>query len=529
MVCRAKSWIYFVFLALSFATFSFAQDEVLTNTEIINLTKAGLDKVVIIAKINSSKTSFDVTIDGLIQLKQAGVADEVVAAMVNPKVQVTAPETPQKPTRLRDELTTTFNRLKNTVVTVFTENGTGTGFIVDGSGLIVTNQHVVGPSEYIAVQFDPQRKVRAVLLTADPEKDVAVLWANLTSFPDVGVAPIAQFDGAEPAVTEGERVFTIGSPLHQSKIITTGIVSKVEERALISDVNVNHGNSGGPLFNSVGEVVGITTFIDPGDPNGPGISGIVRMELAIPVIEKAKAAMKDVTQPTARLLPVDPTDSFPLDAIKDVAKVKKFDFDRYFVGVGDFSVGLLTPPLGYRYAAEAEIAAAKEREKRTKKKSATSAVVTPFDNLHGWAEYTGKYRPILMIRATPEYGESFWGAFGRGLAANYGIHTQAKFRFKTDFYKMRLLCGDKEIEPITPGKIAYRINTSNYFVRMNDASYEGLYTYPADAISSQCGRVTLELYSEKEPDKAKTKVLDPKTVLKIEEDFRPYLSGRRMP
>lgn len=164
--------------------------------------------------------------------------------------------------RLKDELTSNFNRLKNSVVTVWSEFGHGTGFIFDKEGLILTNQHVIGPSEYIAVQFDAQRKIPAVLLASSPEKDVAVLWINLESFPEAVPAVIANVTADEAAVTEGERVFTIGSPLNQKKIITTGIAIKIEDKAILSDININHGNSGGALYNSIGEVVGITTFKD---------------------------------------------------------------------------------------------------------------------------------------------------------------------------------------------------------------------------------------------------------------------------
>ncbi len=508
-----------------------AQDETLTNADIISLTKAAIDKAVIVNKIRSTNTKFDLSTDALIQLKQAGVANEVVTAMFNPKASI-APAEPQKPARLKDELTTSYNRLKNTVVTVLTENSTGTGFIIDDLGLIVTNQHVVGPSEYLAVQFDPQRKIAATLLAANPEKDIAVLWVNMEALPNAKSAPIAKFDSSEPAVSEGERVFTIGSPLNQSKIITTGIISKVEERALISDININHGNSGGPLFNSLGEVVGVTTFGDT--PNylegqgGPGISGVVRMEQALPIIDEARRKMATTTKPSPKLLLVDPTDTFPLNAITEIGTVKKFDFDRYFTEVGEFTVYFRTPSVEYRYKAQAEIQAQKEQEKRTKKKESQQKEFHPFENLHGWAEYIGDYKPILVIKATPQHGESFWGGFGRRLAANYGIHTQANYRFKTDFYRMRLLCGDKEIEPIHPGKQAYKLRANDYFVRMNDASYVGLYTYPANAISPLCRKVTLELFSLKEPTKAKTKVLDEKTVSRIAADFAPYLATKKV-
>ncbi|HSL54629.1 MAG TPA: hypothetical protein VK868_09560, partial [Pyrinomonadaceae bacterium] len=140
----------------------------------------------------------------------------------------------------------------------------------------------------------------------------------------------------------------------------------------------------------------------------------------------------------------------------------------------------------------------------------------------GWREYVGEYKPVIIIDADPKMGESFWGSFGRSFAAAYGIHTQANIRFKTDFYKMKLFCGDREIMPIHPGKIPYFMNESNYFIRAKDATYEGLYSYPEGAISSTCGEVRLEVFSERNPEKPSVKKLSDKTIARIEEDFAPY-------
>lgn len=508
-------------------TVAVAQEKPMTNQDVITLCRAGIDRSIILSKIGGSKNSFDVSVDGLIQLKQAGVPDEIVAAMVAPGNSV-AGGVSTKRQRLKDELTSSFNRLKNSVVTVWSEFGHGTGFIFDSSGLILTNQHVVGPSGYIAVQFDEKRKVAATLLVSSPQMDIAILWADTSAFPDSTIAPLATAKPEEPVIEEGERVFTIGSPLNQKKIITTGIASKIEDRAIISDVNINHGNSGGPLFNSIGEVVGITTFGDFTDEGGPGISGIVRIEQAFPGIELARKQVHLRAKPSARLLPVEPTDTFPLFALKEAATANSFDEKAYSMGIDNFIVGILTPPYLSRIQTAAEREAAKEHEKRTKKEGAIKGSYRPFDGFRGWREYVGDYKPVLLIQATPELAESFWGAVGRGLAANYGIHSQAKLHFKSDFHQMKLFCGDNEVEPFQPGKIPFLKSQSDYFVRVQDASFVGLYAYPADAINASCRTVRLEIFSEKEPDKAHTKQLDRKTITRIINDFEPYLARRNL-
>jgi S1-C subfamily serine protease len=481
---------------------------ILTNSGVINLAKTGLSAEVVTALIQSSKTNFNMTPTALAELKAANVPDSVILVMVQSAANV-APKSGNERRRLTDELTDNFKILQTSVVTVWSEFGHGSGFIVDRSGLILTNQHVVGPSQYIAVQFDTAHKIPAVLLASSAEKDGAVLWANIGAFPGSTIAPIADPHGA--VVVEGERVLTIGSPLNQRKVMTTGIVSKVEPRAIISDININHGNSGGPLFNSLGEVIGITTFGDLANAGGPGISGVIRIEEAEPFIAEARERASRVSPPPAKLLPVDPVDAFPIAAIKNVAMAEKFDSKPYFLEMGDFQLLLMTPTLKYR---------------RNDKKTAIQGTFRPFEEFRGWMQYVGEYKPVLMIRATPEIGESFWSRFNRGVSANYGIAAQAKLRFKTDFYKMRLLCGDKEILPIHPAKIAHVVNESNALVNLKDATYEGFYSYPADAISPACGQVKLEVYSEKNPEKPSVKTLDGKTVGRIAEDFGAYLKSR---
>jgi S1-C subfamily serine protease len=433
-----------------------------------------------------------------------------------------------KPSRVTDALASQYKRLQNSVVTVWSEFGHGTGFVVDPAGLILTNQHVLGPTSYIAVQFDSVTKIPAVKLLADHEKDVAVIWVDLSAFPKAISAPLASASQDQPTAIEGERVFTIGSPLTQQKIITTGIVSKVEPHAIISDIRIDHGNSGGPLFNSLGEVIGITTFVDQG-PKGGGIAGIVRIEEAQTLLLGARAKMSMVNRPLPILLPVEPEFTFPIDAIKETLLREKFDAKHYSFGLGDFEVALITPPLRYRLERESEIKAAKEKEKRTRKHDqSVQDTFRPLDDLKNWAEYVGEYKPVIMIRAVPKIHETGGSIVRRSLIAGMsqgGYGGAATMRFKTDFYKMTLKCGDKEITPIQPGKIAHVLNAHNYFVNATDATYEGYYSFLPDSISPSCGRVTLALYSEKNPENAAVRDLDEKTVAKIWTDFEPYRSA----
>src|SRR6266852_4618978 len=261
-----------------------------------------------------------------IQVSLSGAEQNVDLTNDNAKVEETAAPASSAKAATND-LTEQFKRLKNTVVTVRSASGHGTGFFVDGKGLILTNQHVVGDSEYLAVQFDRTHKIMAALPNASP-------------------APLYRVGAGRTPVQEGERVFTIGSPLNLDKVITTGIVSKVEPHTIMSDININPGNSGGPLFNGAGQVIGLTTFGTRGE-NGPGVSGIVRIEEALALLEQNRAKATG-TPPPGALLPVEPLTPYPIEGLKEALRAEKYDPRPYYFAVGDFNIALSTPPLDYR-------------------------------------------------------------------------------------------------------------------------------------------------------------------------------------
>lgn len=411
-------------------------------------------------------------------------------------------EAPSAPAaRPAEDLSSLFKRLQHSVVTVWSSTGRGTGFIVDDHGLVITNQHVVAKSDYFAVQFDDKHKVSARLLASDAEKDVAVLWANLAAASNLVVAPMID-KGAEAPVAVGERVFTIGNPLSQDKVLTTGVVSKIEDRIIISDININPGNSGGPLFNSAGHVVGITTYGEQAN-RGPGLSGIVRIEQALPLLTDARSKASGEAPPPT-LLPVDPIDKIPVDMLRAVLAGGKLETALYFFAIGEFEVALYTPVLDYHFDREREKAVAKEREKRKKKSGAAT------DEKQ---EREPEYKPYLLIRARPKL---------RVKASSLFLPGPAKYRFKTDFQRMRLLCDGKEVTPIHPLRVEAIVDIEGSTVQAVDKTVVGLYRFTPDAISPSCSQMSLEVFSEAPDQPPLVKVLDPRTVARIWADFEPY-------
>ncbi len=143
----------------------------------------------------------------------------------------------------------------------------GSGFIIDSSGLILTNAHVAYARQSITVTLDDGTILPAKLIGADPIFDLAVLQVS----PPEGLLPAAPL-GDSDQVRVGEEVLAIGNPLGLDQTMTRGIISAInrvlpettysfQEPLIQTDAAINPGNSGGPLLNRKGEVIGITTAI----------------------------------------------------------------------------------------------------------------------------------------------------------------------------------------------------------------------------------------------------------------------------
>jgi putative serine protease PepD len=168
--------------------------------------------------------------------------------------------------------------------------GQGSGFVYDEQGTIITNQHVVDSAGSITVTFWDGSKAEATLVGSDASTDVAVLHVNVAASK---LEPLKLGDSDE--LTVGEAVVAIGSPFGLEETLTTGVVSALNREitapndfaipgAIQTDAAINHGNSGGPLLNSAGQVVGITSQIESESGGNDGIGFAVPSNTVAPVV-----------------------------------------------------------------------------------------------------------------------------------------------------------------------------------------------------------------------------------------------------
>jgi len=168
--------------------------------------------------------------------------------------------------------------------------GTGSGFILDSSGFILTNAHAVEGATNIYVTLTDKREFKAKLIGSDPRTDVALVKIESKDLPKLPI-------GDSSKVRVGEWVLAIGSPFGLDNTVTAGIISAKGRETndsitpfIQTDVAINPGNSGGPLINTRGEVIGINSQIYSKSGGYMGISFAIPIDEAIRISEQLKSS-----------------------------------------------------------------------------------------------------------------------------------------------------------------------------------------------------------------------------------------------
>ncbi len=223
------------------------------------------------------------------------MATTTASASAAPTASATAAPKSERPEKTPAEL---FKELAPTVVTIFVKtaagDGGGTGFVIDKNGTIVTNHHVIDEAKNVKIKlFGGAEFTEIDLLADDAAVDLALLKIDPTKPSEGKAADLTVVAlGDSEKIVVGERAISIGNPLGLEHTLTDGLVSArrlYEGRAWIQmSVPVSPGNSGGPVFNMVGDVIGITTA-----QLGGMFGRAQNLNLAVPVNELKKKIQAD--------------------------------------------------------------------------------------------------------------------------------------------------------------------------------------------------------------------------------------------
>ena len=178
------------------------------------------------------------------------------------------------------EITVTTSQSTNPFGGQQTQQAQGSGFVYDSNGRIITNQHVVEGATSISVRFSNGKTYKAEVVGSDPSTDLAVIKVDA---PASVLTPLTLADSN--AVAVGDNVVAIGSPFGLENTVTSGIISALHRQmtspnnfsiddSIQTDAAINHGNSGGPLLNAEGQVIGVNAQIesDSGGNDGVGFA-----------------------------------------------------------------------------------------------------------------------------------------------------------------------------------------------------------------------------------------------------------------
>ena len=177
-------------------------------------------------------------------------------------------------------------QLSAAVVSISHRGGSGSGVIIRSNGVMLTNAHVVGNARTVEVGLADGRRLTGTVLGRDPSLDIAVVRVNVQNLP---AARMGNSDELQP----GQTAIAIGNPLGLERTVTTGVVSAVNrsprgimlEGLIQTDAAISPGNSGGPLLDSRGQVIGINTAVLSA-PGAQGLGFAVPINLAQDVVEQ---------------------------------------------------------------------------------------------------------------------------------------------------------------------------------------------------------------------------------------------------
>lgn len=441
------------------------------------------------------------------------------ANSAGPTDSAASPKTPAKPVRHENVEREIFAKYKSGVFTVFGA-ARGTGFLVDSTGLVVTNAHLVKGADEVRVQIDSVTKVYAKPLVTDDDKDIAVLAINMSHCGACAVLPL--FDSSKStAPAAGDRVLALGSPLNRLSVLSIGIVSSADDHAIVSDAGVNWLNTGGPLINLDGYVIALNStresqlaLSDAGA--GPRVASSTPVSSIADAVQRARTALPSLgaAAPTDSLLPVLPPDPFPKAPIDAVSALPRLDLDVYRTGGGPFRVLVMTPQvMAWRQVqADKALAARKHDDPR---KAAQWRRIDPIEGWRDWRDYLDDRRAVVIVNVMPE-------------AAAFPFYDADKLQtFDSGNFKSMVITRDGvPIVPVEMVRIPAVLNVDEMRASGRQVPMQGIYVYRIRDFAPRAVGTTatysVRIVGAAQPDKPITIPIQPALIEQLWKDFTPY-------
>lgn len=422
-----------------------------------------------------------------------------------------------KKSRTEKEL---FDEYKSGLFTVYGSQR-GTGFLADSSGLVLTNAHLLDGADEVRVMTDSNTKVYARRLVVDPAHDLAVLaipsrrCAKCTTLP--------MYDSSKTTLpSAGDRVLALGSPFNKAGVLSTGIVSNSDGQTITSEVSLGYLNTGGPLLNSDGYVVGLNAYRPPATAGAGRISNSVAAPVLASALQRARdsltaAHFRPVSDST---LPVVPREAFPSEPIAAVSGLgATLDLHNYRAEAGPFKVFMMTPQVMAWRETQATKALS-DRKRNDPKKAGSWTAVDPIEGWRDWSDYLGERRAVVVFNVTSD-------------KTVFPFYEADKIQSidEGSFKDMKIYRDGVEIVPVEKVRIPAMLNADQTKAAGKTIGMQGIYVYRVEDFAPRAvgttAAYTVSVTDAAKPAQPYKVPLLPGMVEQMWKDFTAYRFGGR--
>jgi S1-C subfamily serine protease len=373
-----------------------------------------------------------------------------------------------------------LSKFHDSVVEIWTPTRHAEGFLIDSKGLIATSHSAIDGATAVEIEIRTRTdhfKVPGNVIADDRLTGAAIVWIDPQAMGSI--APIDLRCGAtdRPPARYEDEISTIAAPMLTGKDILDGVVTRVTSQAIFADLRISRETMGGPVFNSNGDLLGISSIEEDPTRFTRVAAWTIPIEKACEAMTIAAKAMAGATPPKGIRLPIE-TGTAATAISMSAAKQARAQLNT--IKASDFDITLLTS---------------------TEAREGSSS--DPRMDFDAWTDYLRYAPPVLLVRVSPQFEESFWKTLARGAAMTQGVNLPPLKGFSSNFLRMRAHCGDTEVLPIHPFVIERRVNDKQTI-------REGLYVYELNAFGPQCSTIRFSMFSEKDPRQGDSKVIDPK-------------------
>ncbi len=391
--------------------------------------------------------------------------------------------------RISADSATLLTAWRDSVVEIWTPTRHASGFVVDAArGLVATSRHAVGSATSVEVQLTSGRqrlKVAGTAIVSDKASGAAVVWIDPRTLASTRAIDLGCSTKVWPAAGYRAVISTITATMLGNKEVSDGAVTRVTTQAIFTDMRIGSDSEGGPVFAENGAPVGISAIDDRDEVRRWNDAWVIPAEHACAAIATAAAQTADAAPPPATPLPIEPI-AVNAPLVKPPARAPGAQPAR------------VIPPMPTIVAASFDITLLTSKDARDL--APRSGRGADFGN---WSDYLRDVGQVLLVRVSPQFEESVWKLLARGAAATQGMNLPPLKSLSANFLRLRAFCGDAEVTPIHPFIIEHEPSGRSPI-------REGLYVFERGAFGPHCPAIRFSMFSERDPDRADTKAIDPK-------------------